>query len=131
MAGVAASKLADCGEPVEERIGVLSDQLFGTHHQRKDAIGAMVNALLTSIEVAPTIQNGVDSFEDPLLQWNAYLEPMEQVLEVLKQFVSQYVVHKPDIRYGSCGRSCDGAIRSLCADPDTAGKYLRALASVQ
>ncbi|MGR5143796.1 anti-phage deoxyguanosine triphosphatase [Photobacterium sp. DNB23_23_1] len=95
-----ASKLADCGEPwLEERIGVLSDQLFGTHHQRKDSIGAMVNTLLTSIHIAPTIQNGIDSFEAPLLQWNAFLsEPMEQVLEVLKQFVSQYVVHKPDIQ---------------------------------
>ena len=95
-----ASKLADCGEPwLEERIGKLSEQLFGTHHQRKDAIGAMVNALLTSIHIAPTLQNGIDSFAAPLLQWNAYLsEPMEQVLEVLKQFVSQYVVHKPDIQ---------------------------------
>ncbi|PSW21002.1 dGTPase [Photobacterium sanctipauli] len=95
-----ASKLADCGEPwLEERIGELSDQLFGTHHQRKDAIGAMVNALLTSIHIAPAIQNGVDSFEEPLLQWNAFLsEPMEQVLDVLKSFVSLYVVHKPDIQ---------------------------------
>lgn len=95
-----ASRLADCGEPwLEERIGLLSEQLFGTHHQRKDAIGAMVNALLTSIHIAPAIQNGIDSFENPLLQWNAFLsEPMESVLDVLKQFVSQYVVHKPDIQ---------------------------------
>ncbi|MGF1683317.1 anti-phage deoxyguanosine triphosphatase [Photobacterium minamisatsumaniensis] len=95
-----ASKLADCGEPwLEERIGELSDQLFADHHQRKDAIGAMVNALLTSIHIAPAIQNGLDSFEEPLLQWNAFLtEPMEWVLDVLKQFVSQYVVHKPEIQ---------------------------------
>ncbi|WP_240478341.1 anti-phage deoxyguanosine triphosphatase [Photobacterium aquae] len=96
----AASKLADCGEYwLEERIGTLSDQLFGNHHQRKDAIGAMVNALLTSIHIAPAIQNGIDSYDEPLLKWNAFLtEPMEQVLNVLKQFVSQYVVHKPDIQ---------------------------------
>lgn len=95
-----ASKLADCGEPwLEERIGKLSEQLFGTHHQRKDAIGAMVNALLTSIHIAPAIQNGIDSFDEPLLQWNAILsEPMERVLEVLKQFVSDYVVKKPEIQ---------------------------------
>ncbi|GAL07457.1 deoxyguanosinetriphosphate triphosphohydrolase [Photobacterium aphoticum] len=95
-----ASKLADCGEPwIEERISLLSDQLFGTHHERKDAIGAMVNALLTSIHIAPTLQNGVDAFDSPLLQWNAFLsEPMEQVLNVLKQFVSLYVVQKPAIQ---------------------------------
>ncbi|MGF1723436.1 anti-phage deoxyguanosine triphosphatase [Photobacterium nomapromontoriensis] len=95
-----ASKLADCGEPwLETRISVLSEQLFGTHHQRKDAIGAMVNALLTSIHIAPAIQNGIDSFDAPLLQWTAVLsDPMETVLDVLKQFVSQFVVHKPDIQ---------------------------------
>ncbi|OLQ76148.1 dGTPase [Photobacterium proteolyticum] len=95
-----ASKLADCGEPwLEARIGKLSEQLFGTHHQRKDAIGAMVNALLTSIHIAPAIQNGVDSFDEPLLQWNAFLsESMERVLEVLKQFVSDFVVKKPEIQ---------------------------------
>lgn len=96
----AASKLADCGEPwLEERVCWLSEQLFGTHHQRKDAIGAMVNALLTSIHIAPAIQNGIDSFEEPLLQWNAFLsESMERVLEILKQFVSEYVVRKPEIQ---------------------------------
>jgi len=103
-----ASKLADCGEPwLEARIGKLSEQLFGTHHQRKDAIGAMVNALLTSIHIAPAIQNGIqssvksdtDNFDEPLLHWNAFLsEPMERALEVLKQFVSDYVVRKPEIQ---------------------------------
>ncbi|ELR63729.1 Deoxyguanosinetriphosphate triphosphohydrolase [Photobacterium marinum] len=95
-----ASKLADCGEPwFEEKVDKISQQLFGNHHERKDAIGAMVNALLTSIHIAPAIQNGIDSFDEPLLQWNAFLsEPMEKVLEVLKQFVSEYVVKKPEIQ---------------------------------
>ena len=57
------------------------------------------NALLTSIQIAPAIQNGIDSFEEPLLQWNAFLsEPMERALEILKQFVSEYVVRKPEIQ---------------------------------
>ncbi|MDX1303708.1 anti-phage deoxyguanosine triphosphatase [Photobacterium sp.] len=95
-----ASKLADCGEPwLEERTTEISEQLFGTHYQRKDAIGAMVNALLTSIQIGPTIQDGLHSFEEPLLKWNAYLtEPMERVLAVLKHFVSEYVVKKPEIQ---------------------------------
>ncbi|MDO6707128.1 anti-phage deoxyguanosine triphosphatase [Photobacterium sp. 1_MG-2023] len=96
----AASHLADCGEPwLSERIDWLSAQLFADHHQRKDAIGALVNALITAIEIAPTTAEGEPSFQEPLLKWNAYLsEPMEKVLTVLKQFVSEYVVHKPDIQ---------------------------------
>ncbi len=95
-----ASKLAECGDTwLEERITQLSENLFGTHYQRKDAIGAMVNALLTSIHIGPTIQDGIDCFEEPLLKWNAFLtEPMERALDVLKQFVSVYVVQKPDIQ---------------------------------
>ncbi|MGF1691904.1 anti-phage deoxyguanosine triphosphatase [Photobacterium kagoshimensis] len=97
---VAASQLAECGEPwLEERISTLSEQLFDSHHKRKDAIGAMVNALLTSIHIAPSIQDGLNSFDEPLLQWNAFLsEPMERVLDILKHFVSEYVVKKPEIQ---------------------------------
>jgi dGTPase len=95
-----ASKLAECGDTwLEERITQLSENLFGTHYQRKDAIGAMVNALLTSIHIGPTIQDGIHCFEEPLLKWNAFLtEPMERALDVLKQFVSVYVVQKPEIQ---------------------------------
>ncbi|WP_318439243.1 anti-phage deoxyguanosine triphosphatase [Photobacterium leiognathi] len=95
-----ASKIAECGDPwLEERIGEISELMFGSHHQRKDAIGALVNGLLTSITISPTIQNGTDFFDEPLLQWNAFLsEPMEKALEVLKQFVSIYVVKKPEIQ---------------------------------
>ncbi|HIF9074774.1 dGTPase [Photobacterium damselae subsp. damselae] len=95
-----ASKLAECGDPwIEEQISKISDQMFGSHHERKDAIGALVNALLTSINIAPSIQDGIHRFDEPLLQWNAYLsETMEQVLNTLKQFVSIYVVKKPEIQ---------------------------------
>ncbi|PSV39819.1 anti-phage deoxyguanosine triphosphatase [Photobacterium sp. GB-210] len=95
-----ASKIAECGDPwLEERISDISELMFASHHQRKDAIGALVNGLLTSITISPTIQNGTDFFDEPLLQWNAFLsEPMERALEVLKQFVSIYVVKKPEIQ---------------------------------
>lgn len=95
-----ASKLAECGDPwIEEQISKISDQMFGSHHERKDAIGALVNALLTSINIAPSIQDGIHRFDEPLLQWNAYLsDTMEQVLNTLKQFVSIYVVKKPEIQ---------------------------------
>ena len=95
-----ASKIAECGEPwLEGHIGAISEHLFSAHHLRKDAIGALVNSLLTAIDIAPTIQNGLHSFDEPLLQWNAVLsEPMEITLNALKQFVSTCVVKKPEIQ---------------------------------
>ncbi|MFN3014862.1 anti-phage deoxyguanosine triphosphatase [Vibrio coralliilyticus] len=93
----AASLLSECGEPwFEAHIDSITDMLFsGTHHQRKDAIGGMVNALLTSISIKP-----VDApFESELLAFNAYLEPeMAQALEVLKRFVSEYVIQVPHVQ---------------------------------
>jgi len=93
----AASKLAECGDPwFEEHIASISEMLLsGTHHQRKDAIGGMVNALLTSISIKP-----VDApFESQLLAFNAVLEPsMANALEILKRFVSQYVIQVPHVQ---------------------------------
>ncbi|USH03313.1 deoxyguanosinetriphosphate triphosphohydrolase family protein [Grimontia kaedaensis] len=95
-----ASKLAECGDPwLEENIGYLSDQMFGPHYERKDAIGALVNTLLTSIAIEPSVQDGVNRFDDPLLQWNAKLtDTMDYVLSVLKAFVSEFVVQKPELQ---------------------------------
>ncbi|HAS6347799.1 TPA: dNTP triphosphohydrolase [Vibrio vulnificus] len=93
----AASQLADCGDPwFEKHISSIGEMLFsGQHHQRKDAIGGMVNALLTSIDVKP-----VDGeFESPLLAFNAYLDiGMEKALSILKHFVSQYVIQIPQVQ---------------------------------
>ncbi|MGX1925374.1 anti-phage deoxyguanosine triphosphatase [Vibrio sp. NH-7] len=93
----AASQLADCGDPwFEKHIMSITDMLFaGTHFQRKDAIGGMVNALLTSISVKP-----VDApFECELLSFNAFLEPtMATALDILKHFVSDYVIQVPHVQ---------------------------------
>ncbi|MGF1753908.1 deoxyguanosinetriphosphate triphosphohydrolase family protein [Vibrio makurazakiensis] len=74
----------------------VSEMLFsGKQHQRKDAIGGIVNALLTSISIdkVPT------EFENPLLAYNAYLESgMEKSLTVLKRFVSQFVIQIPQVQ---------------------------------
>jgi len=74
----------------------LTDNLFSTHHfKRKDAIGSLVNALITSI----TIESVDKRFIDPLLAYNAYLAPaMFQALEVLKSFVLNYVIKSPDLQ---------------------------------
>lgn len=93
----AASQLSECGDPwFEQHIDSITDMLFsGTHYQRKDAIGGMVNALLTSISIKP-----VDAcFACELLSFNAYLEPkMAKALDILKHFVSDYVIQVPHVQ---------------------------------
>ena len=93
----AASQLAECGDAwFEQNIASVSEMLFaGPHHKRKDAIGGIVNALLTSISVKP-----VDApFTSQLLAFNAVLEPsMARALEILKTFVSQYVIQAPHVQ---------------------------------
>ncbi|GAB2657326.1 anti-phage deoxyguanosine triphosphatase [Vibrio panuliri] len=93
----AASQLAECGAPwFEEHVKSLSEMLFSNqHHQRKDAIGGIVNALLTSISIKP-----IDApFQTHLLAFNAVLEPnMANALEILKRFVSLYVIQAPHVQ---------------------------------
>ncbi|MGO1191385.1 anti-phage deoxyguanosine triphosphatase [Vibrio casei] len=95
----AASKLAECGDEWFERnIDKLSEKLFsGKHHERKDAIGGIVNALLTSIELRPVYAE--TAFDAPLLNTNAYLDaPMAYALDVFKSFVNRYVIHVPEVQ---------------------------------
>ncbi|MBD1558003.1 deoxyguanosinetriphosphate triphosphohydrolase family protein [Vibrio sp. S9_S30] len=95
---VAASQLAECGDKwFEENIQLISEKLFsGVHYQRKDAIGGIVNALLTSISVKEFASS---RFDEPLLSWNATLEkPAEQALDIFKQFVSQHVIQIPEVQ---------------------------------
>ncbi|RSD30923.1 anti-phage deoxyguanosine triphosphatase [Vibrio pectenicida] len=93
----AQKPLSQCGEPwFEEHIASITGMLFsGTHHQRKDAIGGIVNALLTSISIKP-----VDAgFTSDLLAFNAYLKPeMAIALQILKYFVSEYVIQVPQVQ---------------------------------
>ncbi|WP_117234557.1 anti-phage deoxyguanosine triphosphatase [Vibrio maerlii] len=95
----AASKLAECGDQwFEANISTISDLLFsGEHYLRKDAIGGIVNALLTSITIkkAPAPQG----FDSALLRYNAYLTPeMESALLVFKQFVFEHVIQVPQVQ---------------------------------
>ncbi|EFP97347.1 anti-phage deoxyguanosine triphosphatase [Vibrio caribbeanicus] len=93
----AQSKLLECGDPwFREHIDSITDMLFAeTHYQRKDAIGGMVNALLTSISVKVTDT----PFECELLAYQAVLEPsMAKALEILKGFVHQHVIQVPHVQ---------------------------------
>ena len=115
----AASQLADCGDAwFEEHIGSIGHMLFsGKHHERKDAIGGMVNALLTSISIKVVDE----PFSTPLLAWNACLEPqMAKALEVLKHFVSKYViqVHQVQIVEYKGQQIIMDLFEALSADPE-------------
>lgn len=93
----AANQLAHCGDPwFEAHTGSIGEMLFsGKHHERKDAIGGMVNALLTSISIKVVDE----PFSTPLLAWNACLDlQMAKALDVLKNFVSQYVIQVPQVQ---------------------------------
>jgi len=81
---------------LRDKIQSLTDNLFSTQHfKRKDAIGSLVNALITSIN----IQLVDKKFKEPLLAYNAYLDTaMFNVLEILKKFVLEYVIHSPDLQ---------------------------------
>ncbi|MGB2079522.1 MAG: anti-phage deoxyguanosine triphosphatase, partial [Vibrio sp.] len=102
-----------------QNIEKISDKLFSNqHHERKDAIGGIVNALLTSIRIYPTkaitelsqpnMQAGqqlsldtniANTFEHPLLAYQAELTPaMSAVLDVFKTFVWRYVIQRHDVQ---------------------------------
>ncbi|QIL84708.1 deoxyguanosinetriphosphate triphosphohydrolase family protein [Vibrio sp. HDW18] len=115
----AAARLAECGDPwFEAHIAKLSDMLFcGQHYVRKDAIGGIVNALLTSISVKPVEA----PFHNELLAFNAYIEPhMASALEVLKHFVSQFVIQIPQVqRFEYKGQQLImDLFEALSADPE-------------
>jgi len=90
-------QLADIeGFCLKEQLPALTDNLFSSQHfKRKDAIGSLVNALITSI----TIQRVHKQFKEPLLAYNAYLDiAMYNALEILKKFVLKYVIQSPDLQ---------------------------------
>jgi len=92
-----ATQLAEISDfCLSDQLTELTNNLFSTQHfKRKDAIGALVNALITSIKIDIVDQR----FSDPLLAYNAFLEPaMFKVLEILKGFVLNYVIKSPDLQ---------------------------------
>ncbi|GLS90227.1 deoxyguanosinetriphosphate triphosphohydrolase-like protein 1 [Psychromonas marina] len=92
-----ATQLAEISDfCLSDQLTELTNDLFSAQHfKRKDAIGALVNALITSIRI-----DIVDPrFVEPLLAYNAFLETaMFKVLEILKSFVLNYVIKSPDLQ---------------------------------
>jgi dGTPase len=74
----------------------LTEMLFSNeHHLRKNAIGALVNHLITNIILIKTH----DAFEEPLLKYNATLvDSALALLSVLKKFVFNNVIMATQIQ---------------------------------
>lgn len=88
-----ASNIADSW--LTEQLPAIESQLFSAkHHLRKDAIGTLVNALVTA-----TVCVSLPQFDEPLLRYRAQLTPSHAaLLEIFKQFVLRYVIKKPEVQ---------------------------------
>ena len=80
---------------LSDNIEVLTNKLFSAaHHERKNAIGALVNSFITAIEI-----KGVKGFAHPLLAFNAVMPThFAQALELFKRFVFNKVIRRPDVQ---------------------------------
>ncbi|MGI2130180.1 anti-phage deoxyguanosine triphosphatase [Shewanella baltica] len=91
-----APTLTNSGDAwIRHELADIGNKLFShEHHLRKDAIGTLVNGFVTAIVISED-----DVFEEPLLRFNATLEPEFAIaLNVLKQLVYKYVIRKPEIQ---------------------------------
>jgi len=72
----------------------LTEKLFSDHHHlQKDAIGGLVNYLITAIKLTDLNEQEDIAFEEPLLRYNATLSPSTaQALQIFKNFVYDYVI---------------------------------------
>ncbi|MEE2023754.1 anti-phage deoxyguanosine triphosphatase [Alkalimonas mucilaginosa] len=83
-------------QAMQQLMQPVTDALFRPeHHLRKNAIGALVNAFITSAELYECLPDA----SEPLIRFNARLPaPQQQLLELLKGFVFRNVISQPDIQ---------------------------------
>lgn len=80
----------------QQQLAELGIKLFSPkHHLRKDAIGSLVNQLITSV----SLYQSLPDCEEPLIRYNARLADAEQyILQTLKQLVYRCVIQLPEIQ---------------------------------
>lgn len=80
---------------ITKNIAEISSKLFGQEQfRRKDAIGELVNTLITAINIIE-----IPQFDQPILRFNAQLQPpYAKVLDILKKFVLRRVINKPEFQ---------------------------------
>jgi len=79
---------------LREYSATLTVKLFSDHHHlQKDAIGGLVNYLITAIKLSDLNEQADINFVEPLLRYNATLSTeTAQVLQIFKNFVYDYVI---------------------------------------
>ncbi len=84
----------------KQNIEKIAEKLFSNeHHQQKDAIGSLVNFLVTHIELIDLNEQLGCHFVEPLLRYNAKLpEPVQHVLNTFKSYVFSYVIKQTPIQ---------------------------------
>ena len=86
---------------LEQYTKTLTANLFSEqHHLQKEAIGGLVNYLITAIELTDLneLNDGVN-FEEYLLRYNATLPKITmQALQIFKDFVYNFVIKKTSIQ---------------------------------
>ena len=80
---------------LSDNIESLTTKLFShAHHERKNAIGALVNSFITAIEIQK-----VEGFSHPLLAFNATMpHGFGEALALFKRFVFRKVIRRPDVQ---------------------------------
>lgn len=78
----------------------LTQQLFSQqHHQQKEAIGGLVNYLITAIELVDLNETCSINFSEPLLRYNAKHPAIaNKALQFFKDFVYQFVIKQTSIQ---------------------------------
>ena len=79
---------------LQEYSMTLTEKLFSDeHHLQKDAIGGLVNYLITAIKLTDLNEQDNINFSEPLLRYNATLTTATaQALKIFKDFVYFYVI---------------------------------------
>jgi len=94
------AKLKMIDDPwIQEYSLTLADKLFSDqHHLQKDAIGGLVNYLITGITLGKlSAEQG--EFQEDLLKYNANLPiEAEKVLQIFKNFVYEFVIKQTSIQ---------------------------------
>ncbi|MFC4279326.1 anti-phage deoxyguanosine triphosphatase [Thalassotalea piscium] len=79
----------------------LSKQLFSQKtYQQKEAIGGLVNYLITAITLVDLNETAGTKFEEPLLRYNAqHPKVARQALQIFKDFVFDFVIKRTEIQH--------------------------------
>jgi dGTPase len=79
---------------LQEYSKTLTEKLFSDHHHlQKDAIGGLVNYLITAIKITDLNEQNDIHFDESLLRYNATLSSQTaQALKIFKDFVYQFVI---------------------------------------